>query len=206
MDGTHGRWLFLPLALVLAAALVACGGSATDGSGTAQPPTAAPAASTGTEPGAGATSAEPEPASVEPAPAGETPASGGGATAGGDVCDLVTAEDMAGVLGKSPVVQELFAGPPDTCDYQVDNAPLAAIVLMGAGEGAGFVYDAMKADPATEEFSGIGDRALYNAGTETFLVMKGDRLLTIAITDVDLAPEARLDAMKEVARIAAGRM
>lgn len=207
MDGTRGRWSLLLAALALIAALAACGGSAPAGSGAAQPATAPPAASTGTDDsGAGEASAELEPASAEPEAPGETPATGGGEAPSGDVCGLVTAEDMARVLGKSPVVQGLFVGPPDTCDYQIDNAPLAAIVLMGQDEGASMVYEAMKADAASEEFSGIGDRALYNTGTEAFLVMKGDRLLTIAITDVDLAPEARLEAMKEVARIAAGRM
>lgn len=181
--------------LVAVLALAACGGSG-------------PAATAGGEPAATAAPAAPSadtPATEQPsAPEAPAETTAGGATGSGDVCGLVTADEMAGILGKSPVKQGFFPGPPDTCDYQVDGAPLAAIVLMG--EGAGMVYEAMKADPASEEFSGLGDRALFNSQTQTFLVAKGDRLLTIAITDIDMTDAQRLDAMKAAAKIAADRM
>ena len=113
---------------------------------------------------------------------------------------------MGAIVGQQGVVQGYYAGPPDTCDYKsADGRPIAAMVLVDAGQGAGVTFDAIKADPNSEEFPGIGDRALYNSQMTSFLVQKGDALVTIVVT-ADLDEAARVEAAKAIAAKAAGRM
>lgn len=201
MGGTRGRWLVVPAVLALAAGLAACGGSATGSAPAASPTQAAPAGAGSTDAGAGAPSSAPDPTTGG---ASTDPGTGGGAS--GDACAVVAAGEMATVLGKPSVDQKLYAGPPDTCSFELDGVPLAALVLVGKDQGAGLVYDTMKADPNSDEFAGIGDRALYNSQTQTFLVQKGDRLVTIVVTGVELDEAQRVETLQEIARIAAGRL
>ena len=155
-----------------------------------------------TDVGDGGTSS-PAPTTAEGTTPTEAPADGGGSAAG-DVCALVTPEEMAGVFGVPAVTQELFAGPPDTCDYQVDGAPQAALVLTTTG--ALPVFDAMAADPGAQTIPGLGDRAVYSPSSLILLILKGDRLLTIAVLDESNDEAARLESMKAIGAIAAGRM
>ena len=110
------------------------------------------------------------------------------------------------MLGTGALVQGFYPGPPDTCDFRADNRPVAAFSLVEAGQGAGLVYDAIKADSLSQEFSGIGDRALYNSGTQSFLVIKGDRLVTILISENGLEEPERIEKLKEIGGIVAGRL
>lgn len=193
---TAGPAFLLFLVLVISACGGGGGTTATDAGGgggtTTDAPSAtdAPAATDATTP--------------TEAPAATDAGSGGGAT--GDVCGLVTVAEMEGLFGVSGVTQQLFAGPPDTCDYQLDSAPFVAMVLSGAEFGAEAVFDAMAADPASESIGGIGDRALYNAQMLSFLVQKGDALLTIQVLDESRSEEERLELMKQIGATAAGRM
>ena len=114
------RYGFVRLAAVALVAVVAgCGGS-----GSAVP-TAAPAApTTAAQPvasadgGAGDSSQPGAEASVAPV-ATEAPAGGGGGAAAG-VCELVTAEELAGIFGVASVKTTVIAGPPDNCIVQSD--------------------------------------------------------------------------------------
>jgi hypothetical protein len=53
---------------------------------------------------------------------------------------------------------------------------------------------------------GIGDRAAYLPGQLLFIVLRGDATLSLAVLDESRSEEARLELMKEIAAIAAGRM
>jgi len=68
------------------------------------------------------------------------------------------------------------------------------------------VFDAMAADGASKQLDGIGDRALYNSQMLTFLVQKGDALLTIQVLDESRSEEERLGLLKQIGATAAGRM
>lgn len=187
------------LMLLVASLIAACGGgratptpaaAASDGSGglaTEEPQdtdtpggTKAPAATSdpGTEPGDGPTAA--------------------------DTCGLVTVAEMEGLFGVSGVVQELFPGPPDTCDYQLDSAPFVAMTLTP--DAAPFLFEAMAGDAASTMIDGIGDRALYNSQHLLLLVEKGDAILSIAILDESRTEEERAELMEQIGAIAAGRM
>ncbi|MEX1168735.1 MAG: hypothetical protein WEE50_01195 [Chloroflexota bacterium] len=195
--------VLLRVAAIGAVVLVAaCGG----GSGQTGAPAAAlsqtPAAPA-VEPTDGSTTGGAASAEAPPAPTDAEPPSGGGAV--GDVCELVTEEELGGILGV-PIKTFLLAGPPDTCDIQsTDGAPLAATVLSTIQ--ASLTYDVMAADSASTSVSGIGEKALYNPNQAILLVLKNGALLTVAVFDDGSAGEAaRLELMKQIATIAAGRM
>lgn len=176
-----------PILATLLIVLAACGGSGS---------TTTASADSGS--GAGQSQA----VVAEPTTGGE------GAT---DVCGLVTADELAGILGVA-VTTEVFAGPPDTCQVgTTDGADLAAFVLtreMG-GVSASFVFDSYAGSPTATQVSGIGEKAAYDPSQGALVVLKNGAVLSVAVFDdgsgsTDEA--ARFDQMKQIAAAAVGRM
>lgn len=184
--------------------LAACGGSGTTGA-TTTPAAEAPAAES-SAPADGGTGSGSQP-SAEASGAvttSEAPAGGGGGPALG-VCELVTADEVAGIFNVASVTMTVIPGPPDNCIIESDAGdPLAAWSLSTAQ--ARVVYDALTTDPATIDVPGIGDKAAIVQNTG-LLVLKGDLLLVVSISGgADLSEEEGITASKEIASIAAGRM
>lgn len=97
------------------------------------------------------------------------------------------------------------AGPPDTCDIQADGAPTAAINLTKTR--AKVVFDVLAGDPQSTAVSGVGDKASYIPSSDTLIVLKGDGMLSIAVfDDGSRSAEARLEVMKQIGSVAAGRI
>jgi hypothetical protein len=138
-------------------------------------------------------------ASAQPSAAAST----GGGTAG-TVCDLVTSDELAGILGV-PVTTRVVAGPPDTCDIQANDAPVAAIVWTP--QGGGFAFDAYASGGGVTDIPGIGDRAIYEPTSQLVLVKKGDQSVSVAIfDDGSRSEDERIELQKQIALIAAGRI
>jgi hypothetical protein len=191
------RALVRPSVLVVIALilLAACGG----GGAGSPTPRASPQASVGTastEPSAGTASTEPS------SEASAAPSSGGGTAAG--VCELVTADELAGIFGVA-VTTSVIAGPPDTCIVaSTVGDPLTAWVLTTVQ--AKTTFDALTVDPSTVQVPGIGDKAAIVQNTG-LLVLKGDSLLTISISGgADMSEDEVLAATKQIGTFAAGRM
>lgn len=193
----HVRVRLFVLTLV-AVILVACGGGTT---GSTDPGSSAASAAPASAAPASDGPASAPPASDAPASTAPEPSSGG--TAGG-VCDLVTIAELESIFGLSAITTQVFAGPPDTCDIQTDGAPLAAFVLTV--DAPSFVFDAYAVDPDSVEVSGIGDKALYNSAQGLFVVLKGSSLVSIAAYPDGKTDEEIADLLKEIAKVAAGRM
>ncbi len=186
------------LAIMVALTLAACGGGG--GSATTAPTGAAvtsgPTQATTTD--APTTDA---PATGAPA-ATDAPAGGGGSAA--DVCGLVTADELASILDVSSVVLTVFQGPPDTCDIQSgDGALLAATVLTVDGA---ITFGFIKAGSGVQEVPGLGDEAIYIPDSLLLVVRKGDSMVSIAVFDDGRSESERLELMKQIGTIAAGRM
>ena len=185
------------LAIMVALTLAACGGG---GGGTATTaPTGAAATSGPTE--ATTTDAAATDAPATAAPATAAPAGGGGVA---DVCGLVTADELASILDVSSVVLTVFQGPPDTCDIQSgDGALLAATVLTVDGA---VTFGFIKAGSGVQEVPGLGDEAIYIPDSLLLVVRKGDSMVSIAVFDDGRSESERLELMKQIGAIAAGRM
>jgi len=181
--------------IILGVGILGCSGAGGPASAGAQTPGA-----TGAEPTQGGSVPTSAPVGSD-APTVE-PTQGGGPSLG--VCELVTADELATIVGK-PVVLAVLAGPPDTCDVQSNDAPIAAFVFMRGPEFA-FAFDAWASDPSAEDVPGIGDGTVYVADSQLVIVKRGDALFSVSVYDVDVAISGRLEMMKEIARIAAARM
>jgi hypothetical protein len=183
--------------------------SACGGGGTSATPAPNPTAAAGASQGVAAPSEAVVPGTASAAPSdAHTAEPGGGGGAAGGVCDLVTADELEGILG-SAVSLTVFAGPPDTCDIQsTDGAPLAATVLtVMSNAAASAVFDAYAGAPGAEAINGMGDKAAYDPAQAVLVVLKADRVLSIAVFDDGSGDEAaRLELMKQIGSIAAGRM
>ncbi len=195
----------VPILAALILAPAACGGSGTSGVPAASPTALTVASDAGAGGGPVAGNAASAEASSEPS---AEPAPGGGSIA--DVCALVTNDELAGILGTA-VTTEVFAGPPDTCQVgSTDGAGLAAFVLTDmTGVSASFVYDSYAGSPTATEIGGIGEKAAYDPSQGSLVVLKSGAVLAVSVFDdgsgsTDEA--ARLDQMKKIGTIAAGRM
>jgi hypothetical protein len=192
-----------PVVAVVVLSVAACGGG-----GAAATPAANPTAAAAESQAAVAPSeVVPGAASLAPsdAPPAEPPAGGGTAVG---VCELVTADELQGILGTS-VSLTLFAGPPDTCDIQsTDGAPLAATVLtVMSNAAASAVFDAYAGSPGAQPISGMGDKAAFDPAQGVLVVLKADKVLTVAVFDDGSTDQtARLELMKQIATTASGRM
>jgi hypothetical protein len=71
---------------------------------------------------------------------------------------------------------------------------------------AGMVFSAMTTDPSTVVVPGIGDKAAIVQNTG-LLVLKGTSLLSVALTAApDMSEDQVLEAAKQIAAFAAGRL
>jgi hypothetical protein len=197
----------VPILATLILALAACGGSGTSGAPAASPAALTVASDAGAGAGGGPVAGNAASAEASSEPSAE-PAPGGGSIA--DVCALVTNDELAGILGTA-VTTEVFAGPPDTCQVgSTDGAGLAAFVLTDmTGVSASLVYDSYAGSPTATEIGGIGEKAAYDPSQGSLVVLKSGAVLAVSVFDdgsgsTDEA--ARLDQMKKIGTIAAGRM
>jgi hypothetical protein len=177
--------------------VVGCGGGDAAPSGTQAATTAASDADMG---GGAATTVATTSLSADTT----APADSGGGTAAG-VCELVTAEELAGIFNVPSVTTEVLAGPPDNCIVTSDAGdPLTPWSL--SLDQVTTVFDALAADPAAIDVPGIGDKAAIVQNTG-LLVLKGDSLIVISISGgAKLSEEEGIEASRQIGAIAAGRM
>ena len=189
----RARTALLISGIAAAITLAGCsGGPATTPAG------GGPGASTGGSSTPAASNGGPSGASQ---PAATTTGGGGG---GVGVCDLATKAELEAALGLSPVTTRLVAGPPDTCDIQVDDAPTAAIVYTTSG--GGIVFHALALGADAHAVSGIGDGAFDSDETQSFVVLKGDAMIAVSVVDVNLTADQQKAAREAIGRAAAARM
>ena len=180
-----------------------CGGSGTP-STAAAPETQAPAAESSAPAGGGAgASSQPSAEASAAGPASAAPAGGGGTAAG--VCELVTADELAGIFGVAGVKTTVIPGPPDNCIVESDTGdPLSAWSLSTAQ--AQIVFDALTSDPSSVDVTGIGDKAAFVQNTG-LLVLKGGKLVVVSISGgSDMSEEEVIEASKQVGTFAASRL
>lgn len=177
--------LFATVALVLAA----CGGGGAGGGGTT------PAA-----PADGAATSVPTQAAASEVP---SEGAGGGGTGVG-VCELVTADELAGIFNVS-VTMTVLAGPPDNCIVDgTDGRSLAAWSLTGTGAKA--IFGSYVSGSDANEVPGIGDVAIYSPDGHQLTVVKGDAFMVIAIYASAGSDDERYEFAKQIGASAAGRM
>lgn len=176
--------------------LAACGSGGAGAAGDGGTTTTAPDAATTTEPV--------EEPTAEP-PAGEQtpePAVGGGEAAA-DPCSLVTADELSGILGV-PVVMTLLEGPPANCIVDgTDGASLAAWSVTPMDKD---MYDLFVNSPEVAKEPGLGDGVMYTEDGLQMTIFKNNLMVVLGTYSSAGSDDARVEFMKQIAALAAGRM
>jgi hypothetical protein len=142
----------------------------------------------------------PTQATASEAPA--EPAGGGGTEVG--VCELVTADELSEILNVPSVTMTVLAGPPDNCIVDgADGASLAAWSLTVLDKD---LFKLLSSGPDVLNEPGMGDGVMYQPEAFQMTVFKGDAMLVIGVYASAGSDDERLEFMKKIGAIAAGRM
>lgn len=123
-------------------------------------------------------------------------------------CDLLdpadlTAAGIEGTISEEGDVSDNFSlgtAPSTACGYQVDqaNSTIGLTVLVSDGVAADALDDATDFADDPQEVSGVGDRAIYDPGTDDdneIYAQQGSRLVAIKSVDSTITPQATLEAL-----------
>ena len=180
------RWLTLATTLIVAA----CGGG-----GTA---TSAP----------GVTLAPGQPTAAPGTQAPAATQAGGGGTYSGKVCDLISAGEIASILGVSGATgtETPISNGSGGC-YWLDasGSPVIAISVL-VGVSSLDVWNTYKSQPDTVLIPGVGDGAGFIPTAQTVFVVKGNVLVGIQAGGPGSTAEVRQAKGTEFAKVIAARL
>lgn len=182
--GRPRGWALAVVVACLAAVAVACSGGGTAQTGGS------------TEPGGGS---------------GGGNAGGGNAGGGkvvGDVCGLLTPEDLKAQLGVDfPAGTAAdVSGSTATCDWETQAGQSSALVSLSVEEFDSTMWDKTKKLDGARPVPGLGDDAVFGF-LDTLNVKKGDLDFTIQMVVMPAPSAATLDAAKiELAKLVLSRL
>ena len=187
--------LILGLLAMLVAALVAltaCGGG--DG-GEEEPVATTPAGETPTQ--------APTVERLTPTPEGVTPEAAASPTAGINLCDLVTPDEVEEALGESVInTRDL-----DTVQCLYSTAPMTSVSIE-QGSRQRFEEGIYGGDAPREPVPGIGDEAAWfsEPAPRYLSVRQGDFYFQVGLLLPEVDSETQLEIAKELAAIAVERL
>ena len=168
------RYLFV--AVVMTLAVAACGGNEAESTTTAGDNIATTAVS-------GATTSQ---------PASDTtlPDTGSG---GGEACDMMTAEEVAGVMGVDITTTEPLSGTVSYCAYK-DGDGNSVVATSFTTVDAETTYQVWASASGVSTVSGLGDGAVFDPNSATLFILKGGSFIGITAGDgsVDVADRQAL--------------
>jgi hypothetical protein len=164
--------LFLFVALLLGASLLAACGQTAAPTVNPAPATVAPVAAT----------VAPVPATVAPAAANNSNPSGP------DACTLLTKDDVSKVLG-TPVDTATGSGLGGVCTYTAKNLKIDFTVAGHTGGAKAMATNLARLGNLALVVTGLGDQAFYNTNSANMLaVLKGDSEYLFNMSDLNYQP------------------
>ena len=206
MARRHRLVMLVPVALLFVSACSGTGASPTGTGGASSPvPATSPAAAASPSSAAGS--------SAEPA-ASATAAASADVSAGG-TCELITAEEVAGIVGTAVVP---VAPDPSSCVYEIPVTHAIIALTQVVSNAADATYENFKSHPEAKAVAGLGEDAVWlpaNAAVNLH-VLKGDKMLSLAVGTLsgvpidelpsDTSPEQLLDMATKLGVIAVARL
>ena len=186
-EGRPRGWALVVVACLVAVA-VACSGG-----GSAQP-------GGSTEPGGGSGGGSSSGGS-------SSGGSSGGGKVVGNVCGLLTPEELKAQLGVDfpPGVAKDVSGSTATCDWEAQGGQSGALVSLSVEEFDSTQWNMMKKVNGARPVPGLGDDAVFGF-LDVLYVKKGDLDFTIQVVIMP-APSGSLDAAKiELAKLVLSRL
>jgi hypothetical protein len=113
-----------------------------------------------------------------------------------NACDLLSADEAAGVIGKGPMTVQPSSSTPQFCSYAVTSSGEVLVSVYLDAKGGRSAWNTFTGSLSTEPVSGLGDQALFEPSTGILFALKGDSLLNVNVfgvpPDQALAPDRRL--------------
>ncbi len=158
--------------------------------------------------GVGTIQASPSPSPSPIATQAVTPIASPAATASDAACRLIATTEAA-TLGDFPDVGTIAfpsgTGAVTGCYYAEGGInPLLTTEYTSSGGKAAF--DLVKQRPGVQTVADIGTDAVFDPGTATLYVSKGDKLVSIVAGTTTSAPAARLIIETKLGKLVAGRI
>jgi hypothetical protein len=134
-------------------------------------PGSAPPATPSTAPASTAASADPTSAGPS---AGPSTGAGGAAEA----CDLLTADEIGGVIDTAIASTESVAGEPSYCQY-LDGDGMPQVALSYTKQAQEFAWEMWAQEEGAIEVDVPGAEAVFSPSTETVYLRKGDAIVGV---------------------------
>ncbi len=144
---------------------------------------------------------------ASPAGGGTGGGTGGGKVVG-DVCGLLTPEELKAQLGVDfpPGTAKDVSGSTATCDWEASAGQSSALVSLSVEAFDQSMWNITKKLNGARPVPGLGDDAVFGF-LDVLNVKKGDRDFTIEVVIMPARPAATLDAAKiELAKLVLPRM
>ena len=105
-------------------------------------------------------------------------------------CDLLSAEDAAGIIGKGPMTAQANEFAKQFCTYTVTSSGEVVLSTYLDPKGGQAGWDGFAASLTTEPVTGLGEKAMFEPSTGILFVLQGDSILNANV--FGLEPEAAL--------------
>lgn len=115
--------------------------------------------------------------------------------AGGELCSILTEQDITEIAGAEVTASDLSEGD---CDFTIEETSLINVRYESSFD-PNLETARMICDDA-EEISGIGDQAIWCPGVSVLYFNKGDRSVAVQLVFLTDAPNEAKDVATEIAR------
>ena len=146
---------------------------------------------------------------------GDDRAAASGDVSAGGTCELITVEEVAGIVGTAVVA---VAPDPSSCVYEIPVTHAIIALTQVVSNGAAATYENFKGNPEAKAVTGLGDDAVWLPAYSAVNVhvLKGDKMLSLAVGELsgvpidelpsDTSPEQLLDMATKLGVIAVARL
>jgi hypothetical protein len=115
--------------------------------------------------------------------------------AGGELCSILTEQDITTIAGAEVTSSELAEGD---CNFTIDETSLINVRYESAFDPN--LETARSICDDAEEISGVGDQAIWCPGVSVLYFNKGDRSVAVQLVFLTDAPREAKDVASEIAR------
>jgi hypothetical protein len=114
-------------------------------------------------------------------------------------CDLLSADEAAGIVGKGAMTTSVNESVPNYCYYSIASSSEPSFnIYFKPYDGQKFFASEQETVQA-QPVSGIGDKAMYDSFSQKLHVLKGDSVIVVSIDDLSMSPDDAQDLAQQIA-------
>jgi hypothetical protein len=119
-------------------------------------------------------------------------------------CDLLSAEEAAGVIGKGPMEAQANEFAPQFCTYAILSSGEVVLSTYLDAKGGQAAWQTFTGSLTTEPVDGLGQAALFEPSTGILFALQGDSVLNVNV--FGQSPEAALELDRQLMEIMLGHL